>query len=77
MDIICQGRAGQRIPTEPSPSKLEQRLENPLRSFMRKLMLFGLLVVVAKAAIATRVLIARAVRNDSAFGNHLGHQRKR
>ena len=39
-------------------------------------MLFGLLVVVAKAAIATRVLIARAGRNDSAFGKHLGHQRE-
>ena len=37
-------------------------------------MLSGLVVVVAKAAIATRVLIARAGRNDSAFGKHFGYR---
>lgn len=37
-------------------------------------MLFGLVVVVAKAAIAKRVLIARAGRNDSAFGKRLGYR---
>lgn len=37
-------------------------------------MLFGLVVVVAKEATATRVLIARAGRNESAFGKHLGHR---
>lgn len=39
-------------------------------------MLFGLVVVVAKEAIATRVLIARAGRNESAFGKYLGHRER-
>ena len=37
-------------------------------------MLFGLVVVVAKAAVATHVLIARTGRNDSAYGKHLGYR---
>ena len=74
MDIIFQRGRGRGNSAKPSPGKLELRLENPLRSFSRKLMLFGLVVVVAKAAIATRVLIARAGRNDSAFGKHLGYR---
>lgn len=39
-------------------------------------MLFGLVVAVAKEAIATRVLIARAGRNESAFGKYLGHRER-
>ena len=39
-------------------------------------MLPGLVVVVAKEAIATRVLIVRAGRNQSAFGKHLGHRER-
>lgn len=37
-------------------------------------MLFGLVVVVTKEAIAIRVLIVREDRNQSAFGKHLGHR---
>ena len=39
-------------------------------------MLFGLVVAVAKETIATRVLIARAGRNESAFGKYLGHRER-
>ena len=72
--LYFKGERGRGNSAKPSPGKLELRLENPLRSFSRKLMLFGLVVVVAKAAIATRVLIARAGRNDSAFSKHLGYR---
>ena len=76
MDIIFQGRWGRENSEKPSPSKLEQRHEKFLRSSSRKLMLFGLVVAVAKEAIATRVLIARAGRNESAFGKYLGHRER-
>lgn len=74
MDIIFQVRVGWRKFCKPSPSKLEQRHEKFLRSSSRKLTLFGLVVVVAKEAIATRVLIERVGRNKSAFGKHFGHR---
>lgn len=70
--LYFRGGWGRGNSAKPSPSKLEQRHEKFLRSSSRKLTLFGLVVVVAKAAIATRVLIARAGRNDSAFGKRLG-----
>lgn len=72
--LYFRGGRGRRNSAKPSPSKLGQRHEKFHRSFSRKLMLFGLLVVVAKEAIATRVLIARAGRNKSAFGKHFGHR---
>ena len=74
MDIVFQGGRGRGNSAKLSPSKPELRFGNPLRSFSKTLMLFGLVVTVAKAAIATRVLIARAGRNDSAFGKHLGYR---
>lgn len=73
--LYFRGGWGRGNSAKPSPSKLEQRHEKFLRSSSRKLMLFGLVVVVAKAAIAKRVLIARAGRNDSAFGKHLGYRK--
>lgn len=72
--LYFRGGWGRGNSAKPSPSKLEQRHEKFLRSSSRKLMLFGLVVVVAKEAIATRVLIARAGRNESAFGKHFGHR---
>ena len=72
--LYFRGRWGRGNSAKPSPSKLEQRHEKFLCSSSRKLMLFGLVVVVAKEAIAKRVLIARAGRNDSAFGKHLGYR---
>lgn len=72
--LYFKGGWGRGNSAKPSPSKLEQRHEKFLRSSSRKLTLFGLVVVVAKEAIATRVLIARAGRNESAFGKHFGHR---
>lgn len=74
--LYFRGGWGRENSEKPSPSKLEQRHEKFLRSSSRKLMLFGLVVVVAKEAIATRVLIARAGRNESAFGKYLGHRER-
>ena len=72
--LYFKGGRGRGNSAKLSPSKPELRFGNPLRSFSKTLMLFGLVVTVAKAAIATRVLIARAGRNDSAFGKHLGYR---
>ena len=72
--LYFRGGWGRGTSAKPSPSKLEQRHEKFLRSSSRKLTLFGLVVVVAKEAIATRVLIARVGRNESAFGKHFGHR---
>ena len=72
--LYFRGGWGRGNSAKPSPSKLELRHEKFLRFSSRKLMLFGLVVVVAKEAIATRVLIARAGRNESAFGKHFGHR---
>lgn len=72
--LYFRGGWGRGNSAKPSPSKLEQRHEKLLRSSSRKLMLFGLVVVVAKEAIATRVLVARVGRNKSAFGKHFGHR---
>lgn len=72
--LYFRGGWGRGNSAKPSPSKLEQRHEKFLRSSSRKLMLFGLVVVVAKAAIAIHVLFVRAGRNQSAFGKHLGHR---
>ena len=72
--LYFRGGWGRENSAKPSPSKLEQRHEKFLRSSSRKLMLFGLVVVVAKEAIAIRVLIVREGRNQSDFGKHLGHR---
>ena len=72
--LYFRGGWGRGNFAKPSPSKLEQRHEKLLRSSSRKLMLFGLVVVVAKEAIGTRVLVARVGRNKSAFGKHFGHR---
>lgn len=72
--LYFRGGWGRGNSAKPSPSKLEQRHEKFLRSSSRKLTLFGLVVVVAKEAIATRVLIERVGRNESAFGKHFGHR---
>lgn len=74
--LYFRGGWGRGTSAKPSPSKLEQRHEKFLRSSSRKLMLFGLVVAVAKEAIATRVLIARAGRNESAFGKYLGYRER-